>query len=294
MICFFSDTELTIEMYRSALIDLVSNNGYTVRKSTLSKLWSLRFLFSAKIIISSNMRANLISLLLFWKRKLVIVNGLGRYRQSKYYRRVLLCMILCNRRSVIVFQNYADFRFYRRYAKKANLRWVPGSGGSNFGARALKCRKPNKVALVSRDSKILLQKSSILAFAKQFPELALRVYGLRSEMKSIAGIDFENCGFVERDVLVAECEYHFSPSGYGEGVPHTLVDAVCNKLTIVIEKRDLIRYGLHKYLKSYHSNGIFCVIEHSVDLSEALLERSINVDYYQIFHSLVSCRHKDV
>ena len=288
MLCFFSDKPSTIHGYRSELILLLEKKGYTIKFATLSNPLSLFFFFSAHFVILSNIRSVLFGLLFFFKRKLVIINGLGRYRRLKIFRHTLYLLFLTNRKSIIIFQNYADYRFYRLKVKNNRVFWIPGSGGKLFTTIDNNPTSPDKVALVTRKNKIKLQANHIEKFQKSFPDFEVISYGLSSSEEIPENLTFQCRGIVERERLVQECRYHYSPTGYGEGVPHTLVDAICNDLTIIVSKRDFIRYGFYIFNVKYKLIDDFCLFEPKTSLKIELSHNTINQKTFDTLLSLIS------
>lgn len=287
MICFFSDKLETITIYRSNLIELCNSEGFETQLATLSDIRSMWKVIFSTVLVVSNMRSVLLALCLFWKRKLVIINGLGRLRPSKWFRVLLKLLIFVNFRSVIVFQNYADYRFYRRCMSRPNIIWVPGSGGKVFGHNK-DLKHQNRVAVVTRDSKIPLQIISLQKFQAAFNNLEIVIFGLKNTKSGFRQLRYCDRGFVSRDQLVEECFYHFSPMGYGEGVPHTLVDAICNDLRLIVSRSDFIRYGFYKFSVKYDLVDTFCIVEYNYRLKLALNEKTVNKQYLEALYSVAN------
>ena len=115
-IIFFSDTLKTIDDYRTDLIKDLFDRNFIVKKIWIKNIClNLMAIFSSKLIISSNIRANLINLLFFsFKPKIIILNGLGRLRKNFFLRNFLLKLFIFNKKRVLIFvQNYRDYRWLK-------------------------------------------------------------------------------------------------------------------------------------------------------------------------------------
>jgi hypothetical protein len=152
-----------------------------------------------------------------------------------------------------IFQNYADYRFFRLYTSNQEVHWVPGSGGT-FRESSPDTRK---VAIVQRDNKLPTVSRSINSFISttrtlsefKVSPLNFSLIGCSRDISfSLNDIDkFDNVGRRSQSLLFENEGSFLQPEGYGEGVPHTLVDAICSGLNVFIKKRDYIRYGLYKF-----------------------------------------------
>jgi len=132
-ISFINDTALLNKRYRQPLIDALSGNGYNVislglfdSRSGLIKALFYMMAHGRGLFVSSNLRSNLVFLAIPWLQGLVILNGLGRYRQKQWLRRLLTILFHINSRKQVAIQSYADFRYFQRYAPSCSFIWVPG------------------------------------------------------------------------------------------------------------------------------------------------------------------------
>ena len=134
---FISDEDKFNALYRKPLIDLILSKGHQIESygffdnlsSALRAFWVI--IFGKNVfVISSNIRSNLISLLLVKKNKLVILNGMGRHRKNKFFRLVIRNLLGFRGNVFLAVQNYADYRYFRRFSSKVKMKWVPGSGGT--------------------------------------------------------------------------------------------------------------------------------------------------------------------
>ena len=68
------------------------------------------------VLISSNLKSNLVVLMFLWKKKVIIINGLGRYRESKLLRSLIIILVKLQFHNILIFvQNYADYRYFQKY-----------------------------------------------------------------------------------------------------------------------------------------------------------------------------------
>ncbi len=197
------------------------------------------------LVLSSNMKANLLTLALSRAPMVVIVNGMGRLRFRKGFRRLLLWLLGRRPAAWLLVQSYADFRFLRRFARPPRLQWVPGSGGraKRVGARPdpLLVQRDGKIGLVAEDVRRL--------FASGAVGPPLVVTGCRDEerlRRLLPGIPLQATGYVAAEDILAGGGVFLQPSGYGEGFPHTLADAIASGMEILISDREFLRYGLHR------------------------------------------------
>lgn len=201
------------------------------------------------IFFSSNLKANLILLLILKSKKVILFNGLGRYRKARYFRLLIIFLIRLNQKQTIIFQNYADYRYFSRYSA-ASVYWVPGSGGV-----VRKVGYENNLIIVSRDSKLETVSKSILAFddaTKNSYEFVIVGCNDLVTDKFLGDLNKVNSiGYKLQSDIFKNGSLFFQPSGYGEGVPHTLVDALVSGMEVIINKKDFIRYGLYKIEFSY-------------------------------------------
>ncbi|MBF8224470.1 glycosyltransferase family protein [Halomonas sp. 328] len=240
--------------YRSALESAIRASGAVVKsKGVYESILSpfkifFEILYSRPLVVSSNIKSNLFFLSLPWIRGLVILNGVGRYREIRVFRQLLIFLFFINARKVVAIQSYSDYRYFRRYSSsRQRLRWVPGSGGSQkeFGTR-------QGVVLVQRDNKLPLVFPSVSDFLKKTHfNGALFVVGCNNitDLESLfdsVQCEVVNIGFVPQDDIFHHGDAFLQPSGYGEGFPHTLADAIASRMKIYISKLEYLRYGLRE------------------------------------------------
>ena len=252
-----NDKQFLNTQYRSDLINLLQkkrgqkfvNMGLFDGHFSLFN-FLIRVLFQkSTLIISSNLRANLVNLSLIWKSRIIILNGLGRYRKIRLLRKYILsCMVFSKRGTKLLVQNYADFRYFRRYGKKRFfIEWTPGSGG-----RRRKVGNDNSsISIITRDTKINLQLESINEFLEKVcGDQKIWIIGTNkfSFGSSLKTNKVTFTGKVPQQNILAYSSKLFVPDGYGEGIPHSLVDAIVSGVSIYISKRNYIRFGLYLFL----------------------------------------------
>ncbi|NRP26536.1 hypothetical protein XMD420_000119 [Marinobacterium sp. xm-d-420] len=257
MIVLLNDHEVYNVRYRSSLISaLVSNNyKYTsigILDGFFSILRALYYIFiTDHCFFSSNMKSNLFFLIFFTKSGVVLFNGLGRYRKSKFFRLCLVFFIKINFNKTFIFQNYADYRYFKTKAD-GNLSWIPGSGGT--------CRNigDDKFLIVTRIDKIDSISDSIYNFISSFCLSEVYVVGCSEEALAEKGFDgclFKACGYLPQDDLFIHGSNFIQPQGYGEGIPHTLVDAICSGMDIWMKPSEFINFGFYKLgFRRSHNN----------------------------------------
>ncbi len=290
-ICFFSDTDLTISLYRSDLVELCREKGYSVVYTSLSKLFkSLLKVCMADLIVSSNLRANVVSLLLFHgKQRLVILNGLGRSRESWILRKVLYCLFRFNNKTTLIVQNYRDFRWLRRL--NISSHFISGSGGTRLPVR--KSNK-NRWVIITRVSKVKKQLNSIRDFSSALNNrnTIIAFYGISELEKddSIPNVFTEFNGVVPFDRFFLKSDNFFQPEGYSEGFPHTLAHAIVSGCNIFIPKRLYIQFGLYKYELKHKTMNNFISFEARdySNLRSNLSLTGINNSYFKVMFKLLS------
>ena len=235
--------------YRSTLMRSLIESGYEVENVGFFdgfKSFFLAFVFlfrRKKLIISSNLRSNLLVLLVPWKHALIILNGLGRWRKFKSFRIFLLILLSINNKTALV-QNFADYRYIRRYAN-ANLVWLPGSGGSvrDIGSN-------DDFLVVTRPEKLRYIFDSTLDFCRLYPKKTVYVIGCSAdEVSKLAeslcvSLNLKGLGYVDQGNLFKAGRSFIQPDGYGEGIPHSLIDALSSGMRCYIPRIAYVRFGL--------------------------------------------------
>ena len=236
--------------YRRSLMEKISQRGQAIESIGLFDQLSalpillLRLLFgSYGFVLSSNLKSNLAVLVFANRRQVVILNGLGRYRNRKTFRLLMNALILLRKGARIIVQNYADYRYLKRHCPSAKLYWIPGSGGTRkqVGPAA-------SAVIVQRNKKIEMVAPDISAFLEKLePRPTLTIVGCTDKEKLdllFAGTPFRSAGFVDPERIFQEGRIFLQPTGYGEGFPHTLADAIVSGMDIHISSKEYLRYGL--------------------------------------------------
>jgi hypothetical protein len=240
---FLNDSPGLNNLYRASLMDRFIKSDYTVRSFGIFFLNGLRSIFQTdNVIISSNLKCNLIVFFFRRKKAIVIINGMGRLRQNKIFRWLIINLIKARGDNIVIFiQNYADFRYFSRFAK-SKVYWCPGSGGVRR-----EVRDREKTITISRPGKFELVAESISKFVSR-TGFEVDVVGCDDIFiqnvhcsKKIKGL-----GYLDQSEIFMTAKYVFQPSGYGEGIPHSVVDALCSNLTVIMERRQFIQFGLGK------------------------------------------------
>lgn len=256
MIVFINDRSALNFVYRADLMKFLEVNksekivsiGIMDGGKSLVKIFWFVYVLRAPFF-SSNMRSNIFCLLFIMRNGVCLINGLGKYKSS-YLFRVLLIFLFNFRRNDYFFQNYTDFRYFRRFSK-STCYWVPGSGGKVREKSNL-----NAFTVISRPDKIPLLCTSLSSFVDYFDGERLFIVGCTpSEVKNLnveAGY-LVAVGRVSQEKIFSFGNKFVLLSGYGDGIPHSLVDAIVSGLDIYLGRRDFIRYGLHKLNFDYEA-----------------------------------------
>lgn len=295
-IFFCSDTLDILENYRGMLMSEVASI-YPISKggwfdgfnSFLNSMFNMLF---SKIYVSSNLRSNFISLIFFWKRGLLILNGFGRYEKNARVRRgfIILCRV-CRTNKHVIAQSYRDYRYLRRSG--LDVSWIPGSGGTRYVKGV-----SGEALVVTRSSKIECVSSSLVSFFCQF-DLPLVIGGCRDDFwqKHLAGVNFRSLGFVDdKGSLYSVSDTFIQPDGYGEGIAHSLVDAICSGFRIYIAKGAYIKTGIYLFCRKENIRvggiGEWMIIEPSFteNLQKYFIIEKTNILYANLIKNKYSTR----
>lgn len=289
-ICFFSDSNLTINLYRADLADYCRAHGHDVVFASLKNFFSSIFkILRSEIVVSSNLRANIASLIFFQgKKRVVILNGLGRSREIKILRRILVFLFADNKRITLIVQNYRDYRWLRMLGIQC---WfIRGSGGGAFNVTQT---ETSRWVWITRPSKILAQVDSFRDFCSAVDErhISMTVYGLTSfdYENPVPGVTLDFMGTVNPDKFFLTSSKFFQPEGYSEGFPHTLAHAIVSGCEIFMPKRLYIQYGLYKYNLHLRKIGAFVCFDSSTNpvLQFDVSLPAINNYYYRIISGFI-------
>lgn len=250
LILLLNDRKIYNSRYRSRLIALLHERGYDldnigVYESTaqLPRLAIKLFFRRHGLVISSNLKSNAFNLLFCRSPKVVILNGMGRYRRSRRLRRVVQFLLSLRKNTFVIVQNYSDYRYLRRFSPATRMEWMPGSGGTT------KIKgKAGAAVIVQRDPKIASVADSIKALLNRLePRPDLSILGcedLSQLDRLFSDIPFRAPGYVDSKDIFRHGDIFIQPMGYGEGFPHTLADAMVSGMIIYISDIEFLRYGL--------------------------------------------------
>lgn len=295
---FVSDKKEYTDLYRSALFSEFSKNmecksvGFF---DSYKNFFSLICFFSVlkRFVLVSNIKSNIIILFLFQTRGLIIFNGLGRYRSLKIFR-ILLLVLLKIRSShfSFAFQNYKDFRYFRKYFSDTVF-WVLGSGGRNY---QISSNAQQPITIITRANKLILQMQGFREFILDTPiQSKIQIFG----SGKISDLLYQNeldqyaysRGWRDIDKIFKDSSELCNLPGYGEGIPHSLVDAICSGLPVWISKSDFRDFGFYK-IQGIESQtyGNWRYLNFS-DLARSNFHfEKINDDYMRAFKMFISNR----
>lgn len=228
--------------------------------------------------MASNLKSNIIVMVLGHRKGLIILNGLGRFRSSRLFRRILVFLLRWASAKVCI-QNYADFRFFRRYAS-VDVSWVCGSGGT-----VRRVGGESKYLCVTRPDKIVMTAEEILSFNSSVDE-PLVVVGCDADdlgRLELSHKKIECAGYVDqKDLFRKGCGFVQIP-GYGEGVPHSLVDAICSGMSIKMTRRDFISFGFGQFAMELEGASMWMNLVYDKSQVAPLSCERINQRYFHEF-----------
>ncbi len=281
--------------YRADFIQKLNSRGYDVNSIGLLEKNSLRFLIRSMIpntnaiLITSNMRANLVGMLMIWKPGLVIVNGMGRHRTSRLFRMLLITLMRINRRKRFAVQCYADYRYFRMRIRVDQLIWIPGSGGVSRST----IHNRHNPFIVSRDDKIAGALPDIFDISSQFDDInMINVVGCSENATYSDDVfpqNLKHIGFVPQNEIFMHGNCLIQTGGYGEGFPHSLADALVSQVPVLIAKKEFLKYGIGKLGgKFLHKNGRWGTISQSAQLRASLHIKTINGLYLKELNNIIN------
>lgn len=268
-IYFINDRTELNSRYRSSLMAEFQRYGYEVVSLSLFGVFLVRLRKkNSDIIYSSNIRSNILTLILFYRNVFIILNGLGRLGNLYLFRLMIGCLLSVGDREIFI-QNYRDYRYFRKYFKIRNTYWVPGSGATQ---KVIALEKG--FFNVNRNNKILLCKRELHDFIENY----------KSDVK-IVGVDqsvplpdkVHSIGWVDSKHILAYGDKFVWLGGYGDGFPHSLADALFNKVETYISRREFINLGIYKMKKNYQRENVWYIIPPQ-DFSE-LSNKEVNFAY---------------
>ena len=284
-ILIINDKVILNDLYRKSLISLLKNKFQGVHSCGIFDLKSLCFILfkilnPKIIIISSNLRSNIFSMLFFWKKGAVILNGMGTFRENKFLRIILLKLFSLNWKKKIIIQSYADYRYFRIKSKRQYF-WVPGSGGIN-----IKSGIKENFIVIQRDKKIQRVFKSICSFLKIIKNQKLSIVGC-NDVKKLKSLfkDYQVnfVGYQNYKNIFLEGGRFVQPSGHGEGFPHSLAHAIVSGFDVYIDKKEFLRFGLnHLGGKKKMFSGRWCILIGLDKIAKKINDKNIAEEYFNI------------
>lgn len=288
-IIFLARSAKSIDLYRTGLIKSLCAKLSVDKSGIFDFIWLPHKWRSYDLIITSDTICNLICLKIRTPQ-FMIVNGLGRYRRTKIFRQYLIYSI--NRKSHILLcvQNYLDYRYLRRYVQK-EIQWVPGSGGTS----RLTGSDDNPL-VITRDSKIQKQMRALDDIKHLFEKINF-VGLIKTKLKNE---NYVNIGKKKQELIFEESQTFLQLDGYGEGVPHSLVDAICSQMNIYITKASWLQFGFYKMINNRNAitkvNDKILLLSKNSSIHAQLIKkvcmRSVNTEYEQYIIKYLKERSK--
>lgn len=277
---FITYPKSSVLKYREAFISELACDYAVKLINPIEYFWN-----NADLVVSSNTLSNIFSLLFVFSKRLIILNGLGRNYKYRAWRLLFIILLKAqnNRRCIVVSQNYRDYRYLRRFGLVTEF--IMGSGGRSF-----ETGEKTKCIVVTREKKLKSQIDAIEQFLDKHPKLNIDIYGMQS-----ASHGFEHRvrfnGFVESKKLFINANIVYHPAGYGDGFPHSLADAICSDIDILLHKRSYIEYGLYLIADSEFFSDGYVLISPSAEKNFYLKTRvqlpQINEKYMSLVHCLL-------
>ena len=287
-ILMIKDKNILNDLYRNHLLKLLNKEfikvfsfGLFDKKSSLIIL-ILKILNPKVIVVSSNLKSNFFSLFFFWKKGILILNGMGRYRKKNLLRLILLTLFKLNWKKVYIVQSYADYRFLKLYSQNKYY-WVPGSGGTEK-----KIGNKNNFIFIQRDNKILTVYKSICEFLDIAKNIDASIVGCNNKKNLevlFKGYKVNFINYKKSKDIFLEGKSFVQPSGYGEGFPHSLSDAIVSGLDIYINNKEYLRYGLYILggkKKKFSKN--WSILTNTSQVSKQISSNVITNKYFNIIN----------
>lgn len=252
VIVLANDKALYNARYRSYLLveleklygDGVLNIGTT--ESPAGFFQFFRFAILGIPVVSSNLKSNVLSLLLF-SRGILILNGLGRHQKSSIFRRLLIWGVFLNRsRKQFFVQRYRDYRWLRRFVKGIEVEWMLGSGVKSLKITA--DETPGTYVTISRPEKLRIIEKQLIGAAEKLRARKILIYGVDAnyQLQTQPGFTVSFMGYVRPNEFFAQSKNFLQVDGYGEGFPHTLAYALCSNTNVTIDKKLSRSLGMYR------------------------------------------------
>lgn len=255
-IILLNDKQSSHLKYRLNIYKKLKTIGFDIK---LLEIFSFKdiliIIFTKNHIISSNIKCNILVLFFCKKNSTVILNGLGRYRNSAIFRRIL-GFLLKNYKGKLFIQNYHDFRYFKFKYKIKYANWLPGSG-----AYVREKGNSKEFFTVTREDKILHQISEIKDFSSK-ENAKINIVGVSKIPRSIKA-NLYAAGIVNQTDIFKIGHKFIWFGGYGDGFPYSLAEALYNGLEVIVSRRQYVQLGLRKIVinKSFFKKGWFKILQ---------------------------------
>ena len=238
-ITWFHKNNFTKDILRQETINCLKNNKYYTEQKNFFNILSYPF---CKNSISSDSIVNFFILTFFFfikKNHTFFINGLGFLEISKKInRQIVFTLFLINKNKKFLIQNYRDFRFIRRFFKIDKIYWMPGSITNTY----VDNKNGNKGICT------ILRKKKSTNFIKKLHKIGINelitIYSL-DEIK----INSKNIllkGFKSKEYIFSNHHKFLYLYCYGDGVPKSIIESLCNNLEIMIDKKSYLNFGFYK------------------------------------------------
>ena len=264
-IIFLNDKKGSHLKYRRNIYDRLNSMGFNIIFLEPSSIGNIiKIIFTRNYIISSNIKCNLFVLCLFKYNCTLILNGLGRYKKIYIFRQ-LIGFLLKNYKGKLIIQNYHDFRYFESKHKVKNAIWLPGSG-----ANLRETGTSEDFFTITRESKISLQMGEIHKFLSK-ENTTINVLGVNQIPTGLPS-NLKAVGVVEQTEIFRFGNKFIWFGGYGDGFPHSLSEALFNRLEVIVSRRQYIQLGLRLIVikKSPYKDGWVKISKVNTSMLEAL------------------------
>ena len=195
----------------------------------------------------------MIMLLFCYLNGVIILNGLGRYEKSRIIRVLMITLLRLRKNVICNVQSYRDYRYFSKYLAPNKVKWTPGSGGV---ARHTSKEKSQKRLLITRDGKFQPLKRKLID-KKHNLDIDIDIIGLSSVWRHG---NIRSLGRVAQECLFSKHNKFLQLYYYGEGTPHSLVDAFASNIEIYIDRKSFRNFGMYKYISAeIGSNGLLFI-----------------------------------
>ncbi len=291
-ITFAVSSHRSFLQYRAGLAKYLSHYyevNNTPRATMMQKLNDVLIPYKrSSIVITSDGRTTLFYLFFVFCNQFIILNGLGLYERNKFIRMLFIYGFLIKRRVTICCQSYRDYRYFRKYSKVPII-WVPGSGGVKR-----KTGYSKNPLIITRERKLKIMMHEVRNALNYFDQIDL--LGVERPAKGRCSPNLNFLGSRSQSAIFETSKKFLQLDGYGEGTPHSLVDAICSDMDIIINKKCFVKFGLHKISaqnkKPNKLYGIFYSINSNTDTYQNLKkELHEKIIFEKVKNALlISCR----